>query len=442
MMNTNERVHVLSYVFDELQDTTSLNEKRRIVNEIPEELKEDFEYCVECLNGLHIFGYKYYPCNLNGDRRNDHNTIKDLLEFLQEPIKQKNLTESNIAKYISQTYKWHEFLEPIVNRELKLGIGKSILPKDGLAPMLAKKYEGKIRPSQGGYYITEKLDGNRCIARYDGEKWVFTSRNGKPMHVNFDMSGLPKEFVYDGEKLAPNQVAMSSDIYNYIAFDVNMTKEFTNGFNSTSGLINRHSLDKKLIYNIFDVMIDDAPYKERRCILDAIDFDLKCTMSTNVRILPVLARFESASELDENIKHILHKIVKCGGEGLMINLAGGLYNHKRSDQLLKYKEVQTMDMKVTAIQWGTGKYLGLVGAIHCYAKDDKGNTYSCDVGSGLSDNQRLHWANHPEDIVGKIVEVAYFSTSQSKDMTGSEIYSLRFPRLKSVRKDKNETSEY
>ena len=439
MMSTDERVHVLSYIFDELQDTTSLNEKRDIVARIPEELKDDFEYCIECLNGVHVFGYKYYPCNIVGDVRNNSNTIRELLEFLQEPIKQKNLTESNIAKYVSQTYRWASFLEPIVNRELKLGIGKSILPKDGLSPMLAKKYEGKIRPSQGGYYITEKLDGNRCIARYDGEKWVFTSRNGKLMHVNFDMSGLPKEFVYDGEILAPNQVAMSSDIYNYITNDTVIVSEHSNSFNSTSGLINRHSLDKKLIYNIFDVMVDDTPYRERRKALDIISLDIK---NPNIRILPVLARFESHYELDENIDNILHKVVGCGGEGIMINLAGGLYNHKRSDQLLKYKEVQTMDMRVTGVLWGEGKYYGWIGALRCEAKDDKGNIYVCDVGSGLTDMQRLHWANNKNDIIGKIVEVAYFSVSQNKDLAGSEYYSLRFPRLKSVRNDKNDTSKY
>ena len=438
-ITTNERIHILNCIFDDLIGTSSINDKRNIVNSIPPEVKEDFEYIVECLNGMHVFGYKYYPCDLKGDRRNNDNTIKEVLEFLQEPIKQKNSTESNIARYLSQTYQWAEFLEPIVNRELKLGIGRSILPKDGLSPMLAKKYEGSVRPTQGGYYITEKLDGNRCIARFDGEKWIFTSRNGKIMNVNFNMEGLPKEFVYDGEILAPNQVAMSSDIYDIIVNGSKLENCDKSSFNSTSGLINRHSLDKNLIYNIFDIMIDDVQYKYRRKALDVIQLDIT---NTNVRILPVLAQYETKQELEDNADWILNHIVKRGGEGLMINLGGGLYNHKRTDQLLKYKEVQTMDMEVTNILPGSGKYFGQVGALHCYTKTADGKVYICDVGSGLTDTQRLRWAINRDEIIGKIVEVAYFSTSQSKDSTGSDVYSLRFPRLKSVRKDKVTTSEY
>lgn len=437
-VTTDTRVYVLTCIFDDLQNTTSLNEKRRLVDEVPSWLKEDFEFCVECLNGVHKFGYKYYPCNLNGDRRSNNNTVKELLEFLLEPSRMKNLTESNIAKYISQTYRWAEFLEPIVNRELKLGIGKSILPKDGLSPMLAKKYEGKIRPSQGGYYITEKLDGNRCIARFDGERWVFTSRNGKEMHVNFNMEGLPKEFVYDGEVLGPSQVALSQDIYDYITQDIEITKNIASAFNETSGLINRHTLDKKLVYNIFDIMLDGAPYTERRKVLDIIAKDLK---NPQVRILPVLARFETGDELGENINYMLGKVVNSGGEGLMINLGGGLYSHKRTDQLLKYKEVQTMDMHVESIEYGKGKYEGMVGALNCRMQSD-GKIYLCDVGSGLTDYQRLAWAMNPDLIVGSIVEVSYFSVSQSKEWQYSNVYSLRFPRLKAVRKDKDETSEF
>ena len=439
-MNIDSRIHILTCIFDELQSTTSLTEKRNIVEEIPTELKEDFDFCIECLNGLHKFGYKYRYCEMTGIYPCPEVwTVKQVLEYLLKPMKNKDLTEHNINMHIASTWPWASFFEPIVNRELKLGIGKSILPKDGLSAMLAKKYEGSVRPSQGGYYITEKLDGNRCIARYDGERWRFTSRNGKEMHVNFDMTGLPKEFVYDGEILAPMQVEMSNDIYDYIVNDIDITKMYSNMFNSTSGMINRHDVNKKLVYNIFDIMLDDVTYKERRLALNTIHKDVK---NDNVRILPVLAHFDTSTQLNNNITDILAKVVKQGGEGIMINLAGGLYTHKRTDQLLKYKEVYTMDMLVCDIQWGTGKYEGMVGALNCKITNSSGTTIKCDVGSGLTDTQRLRWAIHPEEIIGKIVEVAYFSISQASNMIGTEEYSLRFPRLKCVRNDKSSTSEH
>ena len=50
----------------------------------------------------------------------------------------------------------------------------------------------------------------------------------------------------------------------------------------------------------------------------------------------------------------------------------------------------------------------------------------------------IHFGN-PSDYMGRIIEVAYFDVSQGKD---NEHFSLRFPRLKKFRDDKNETSEY
>jgi ATP-dependent DNA ligase len=84
----------------------------------------------------------------------------------------------------------------------------------------------------------------------------------------------------------------------------------------------------------------------------------------------------------------------------------------------------------------------MVGALKAQCITDDGKIIACDIGTGLSDEQRLAWAVDPSKIIGKIVEVAYFSLSQTSAQKGSNVYSLRFPRLKSVRKDKVETSEY
>ena len=139
---------------------------------------------------------------------------------------------------------------------------------------------------------------------------------------------------------------------------------------------------------------------------------------------------------------MLAAVTDIGGEGIMINLGDRTYQHKRTDGLLKMKKVQTMDMLVINTEYGSGKYEGQVGALLCQITTDDGKVISCNVGTGLSDEQRLDWAIHPENIVGKIVEIGYFSLSQSSDARGSRFYSLRFPRLKGVRNDKSETSVY
>lgn len=436
-MTLSERVKYFDTLFYDLQSTNSLNLKRSIVDEIPFELKEDFEFILECLAGKHVFGYRIGSMGTifgDCDIRNENNTIKDVLQFLLEPAKMKDLSYVNICKHVSQVRLWLEFFESIVDRTLKLGIGKSLLKCDDLSVMLAKKYDGKVKYDKKGYFITEKLDGNRCVAHYDGTKWVFTSRNGKPMHVDFNMSGLPKQYVYDGEILSPEQVELSNAIFENLSFGKPISKTNTS-FNATSGLINRHSTDKKLVYNIFDIMYDDAEYIDRRNELIHISNN---RLSNDVRILPILGYVEESSLLDE-ANQILDVIVKAGGEGVMINLASSKYQHKRTDGLLKFKPVYSMDMVVEDLEFGSGKYEGMIGALVCKVVQN-GKTIRCKVGTGLSDEQRQSWAIHPGDIIDQIVEIGYFSLSQNSNELGTNNYSLRFPRFIKTRTDKNEVS--
>ena len=436
-MTLQARVDYFSCLFELLQYTNSRLEKESIVRDIPDEVREDFDYILECLAGKHKFGYKYYRTIPVITPQLSSMTVKKVLQFLQTPMITHDLSEANIQTYVEITNAWYEFFAPIVNRTLRLGIGQSVLPKDALSPMLAKKFEGTAKYDKDGYYITEKLDGNRCIAHYENGKWQFTSRSGKPMHVNFDMSGLDERLIYDGEILSHAQLQMSLAIEDKVKYDINPNTIFSDTFSSTSGEINRHSVKKSLVYNIFDVM-DGASYSERRRELDNMT-----PLSTDVRILPVLKHFKTQEELQESWG-ILNSITDIGGEGLMINLGQSEYLHKRTDQVLKLKKVHTIDMQVYSYELGRGKYEGMIGALEARAMTEDGKEVYCSVGTGLSDEQRERWALHPEEIVGKIIEVSYFSLSQSKEdrERSTGLYSLRFPRLKKVRFDKNETSMY
>lgn len=433
-----ERIDYFSYIFNLLQDTNSRVEKELIVKEIPNVYKEDFDYIIECLTGKQVFGYKYYKTTPIFNQKMEEANIKQVLQFLQNPMKDHNLTASNINKHISLTAFWYEFFEPIVNRTLKLGIGNSLIDKVDTSPMLAKKFENGIPYDPKGYYVTEKLDGNRCIAKYIDGKWHFLSRNGKEMHVDFDMSGLDTSYIYDGEVVSIDQAKLSLTIYDKVVYNIQPNTFVRYDFGETSGLINKHSTDKKLIYNIFDI-ITDAPYMFRREELHRIDYSQK--LSKQVLIHPVLKYFKTLDEL-EACQNILNDVTSLGGEGLMINLASATYLHKRTDQILKLKKVYTMDMKVYDVSYGEGKYEGMIGALEAMAKTDDGKTIICSVGTGLSDEQRGEWAIDISRIIGKTIEVSYFSLSQTKNDRdyGTNVYSLRFPRLKRVRNDKNETS--
>ena len=439
-MTLGERIRYLWYVFYLLQSTNSINEKRDIVDGIESDVKDDFLYCIELLAGKRKIGYTYESyCKEIIATGHEEQSVKEYLEPLFKPSKLGDYRESTKQAAISEVRWYPDFVSSIVNRTLRLGIGNCLLEKEVDAPMLAKKYEGKL-VTDDMVYITEKLDGNRCIAKWNGKEWTFTSRNGKAMYVDIDMGVLNKDLVYDGEILSKEQTNWS--IMRYCAVnDSKLSREylkFKNTFNSTSGMINRHNKkDKDLVYNIFDIQDDTLPYATRRAWLN----EQVNTRSSQARILPVLGMYKGSNELS-NIDKLLDDMADMGAEGLMLNLGRGRYESKRSGNLLKYKKLNTMDMKVVDWEYGNGKYECAVGNLIAECTLPDGREVSCKIGTGISDEQRFEWATNPGLILGKIIEVAYFELSQNSRTDGTKQYSLRFPRMKSVRNDKKECSPY
>ena len=438
-MTLQQRIDYLTYVFNLLQNTNSRTEKEQIVNDIDQNCKEDFDFIIECLAGKHKFGYTYkrYPFLYNSTICSM--TVKSVLQFLLTPAKEKDLSTENIASYVSLTTNWANFFEPIVNRTLKLGIGRSLLPLSETSPMLAKKFEDtydKI-PNDAKLYITEKLDGNRCIAYHDGIDWQFVSRNGKQMYVKFDMSSFPQNFVFDGEVMTRKQTILSVSRTIGTSCEQEIEDSSTKDFSEASGIINRHSYDKDLVYNIFDIIDTSSTYEQRRAILNELKHNIQ-GIDTNVRILPIIDVINKRM-IEDAAPYYLNKITSQGGEGIMLNIATAKYQHKRTADLIKFKKMYTIDLRVVGWIGGTGKYEGMVGALQCIGEDgDK--LIAVDVGTGLSDTQRWDWAVNDNKILGKIVEVGYFSLSQEKGFVGTKHYSLRFPRLIRVREDKSDTN--
>ena len=131
------------------------------------------------------------------------------------------------------------------------------------------------------------------------------------------------------------------------------------------------------------------------------------------------------------VDKLLNDALKLQQEGIMINIANASYQKKRTSDILKVKKMNTVDLFVTSIFEGKGKYKGTLGGVMV---EYKGQPVG--VGSGFSDNQRKIIWEHPDNIIGKLIEVQYFE--ESKDKNGNP--SLRFPVFKTIRLDKNEES--
>ena len=379
-------------------------------------------------------------------------TEEDVFLLLEE------LANNNINDYLRSEAKRllltinddevREMVQGIMVKDLKLGVnvttlnkvfGKGFIPKFDvqLAESYAKQKPGSLRNKE--VCITEKLDGFRIV--YNPVQEKFFTRKGQ------EYEGL--------EHLIPELndlcVAISEDNLVHgedVVIDGELVHEPVEGLNSqelyalTSSAARkkgRHRDKLKLQFHVFDFVplnefmsgLTTLRYKARRSIMDVAFVAL----SDLKHVKPVTVFYMGKFDEEILLTH-LKQVEALGGEGLMINLMEGTYECKRTKKLLKVKTFKDADVLVTGIVEGTGKNLGKLGAVEVKFLHN-GKEMTCEVGSGFTDDERLVYWEHPETIIGKVIEVKYFEVTQNeKDKTK---YSLRFPTFQHrIRTDKDE----
>jgi DNA ligase 1 len=132
----------------------------------------------------------------------------------------------------------------------------------------------------------------------------------------------------------------------------------------------------------------------------------------------------------ESFKAMNKQALAEGYEGLMIKPIDQGYKCKRSHAWLKIKPFIEVTLKVVALEEGTGKNEGLLGAL-VVEGDDDGKFFHLNVGSGLTDENREQiWADQ-DNVIGQLVEIRADAATQSQD--ADDTWSLRFPRFKTFR---------
>ena len=101
----------------------------------------------------------------------------------------------------------------------------------------------------------------------------------------------------------------------------------------------------------------------------------------------------------------LNKIVEAGGEGLMLHRGASLYSGTRNGDLLKVKQHEDAEARVTGHQAGRGKHAGALGALWVETVASGNGPLPgvrLKIGTGLSDDQRR---NPPP--VGSVITYRY-----------------------------------
>ena len=320
-----------------------------------------------------------------------------------------------------------ELLEKLICKDLSIGCDSKTINKEipGLIPtfdvQLANKYFDKPEYVEGKtFVITTKIDGGRIIALKENGQVSFYTRAGQKYEGLVDLElemlrFMPDDTCLDGEITLLDRGSLSSKDAYKETMKIVRTKDKE-----------KHGI-KMLVFDWmpakeFKRQSCDVPYNIRRARASALlDKDL-----TYFEMLPILYIGNDTTKITE----ILEDEVAKGEEGVMINICDALYEFKRTNNLLKVKKMQTMDLEIIDFEEGEGRLAGMLGAVLVRYKN--GNVVK--VGSGFSDDLRLSIWNNQSDYLGRIAEISYFE--ETTNASGGE--SLRFPIFKDFRPDKTE----
>lgn len=425
-------------IFDQLQSTNSKLEKQRIIRENKDN-KKFTDTLVFLLSPYQLTGLSERKINKKvGTVRGVITSWENAVEYLSNHNTGTDHDIALVQSFISnQPEEMCDFYKGLITKSIKLGcdaktvnkvLGKNFIPTFEI--MLANKYFDKSERVNGTFTLTEKLDGFRLATVIHNDKIEFYSRQGQLVEGLVEVEEDMKDFCkvnklhnafFDGELVAVNCEEISSDENYKIVTKTARSKGVKRGL--------KYNIFDTLRYENFVSQECDTEYYKRRWLLNEFSKNINLV---HINILPVLY---SGNDTYMIIEH-LNKARENHKEGIMINLDNGMYEFKRSNNLLKVKVMQDADLRIVDVYEGTGKNKGKLGGIiveFIY----EGNIYRCECGSGFSDVERIEYWNNHKKILNKIATIQYFEISKNDD--GG--YGLRFPVwTHRIREDKTEIS--
>ena len=324
-------------------------------------------------------------------------------------------------------------IERIIDKSLDCGV--QVSTANDVWPGLIKEYpcmlcspfeQKLVDKIKFPAYAQMKMDGMRFNAIVREGKVEFRSRNGKQILL---LGHLEKEFaalagnvdcVFDGELL----VMLEGD---HQFADRQTGNGILNKANKGTISDKEATLVHATVWDVIPYLYFTdghcpVPYSKRFSSLSDL---VSAQSSKDKRIWLVSSEIV---ETYEKAQEIFNEYLSLGYEGIILKDGSGIWEDKRAKHQIKFKGELECDLKIVAIEEGTGKYAGLLGAIVCESAD---GVVKVNVGSGFNDAHRKTLKE--KDLLGKIVAVKY--NARIKNKQGDE--SLFLPIFIEVRDDKD-----
>jgi DNA ligase-1 len=309
-------------------------------------------------------------------------------------------------------------------------------------------------------WVEDKYDGIRAQGHSAGDEVRVFSRTRDDITASFpelpeQLAGLPQDAILDGEILAWS-----------------FSEDRALPFSALQKRLGRKKVSDELlrqvpvVYLAFDVLyaggelLIDRPLRERAAILDSLLAGRK--PSSGLRHLQGRLGFEDEAAVarvlrapmfqassPEELDELFEAAQARGNEGLMIKDPESAYlPGRRGKSWLKLKrELATLDVVVTAVEYGHGKRIGVLSDYTFAVRDGERLVNIGKAYSGLTDleiAEMSQWfLQHVVDDQGfrlvvepKIVLEVAFNNMMISERHESGL-ALRFPRIVRLRPDKN-----
>jgi len=419
-------------IIRKLEQHNSRLDKEAIIRDAHEEgLPEFFEGVKMALDALVTFGVKQVP--VRDDTPGQGLAWETFVELAMN-LAGRQLTGHvardaiELAMSVATTEQWNDWYRRILIKDLRCGVSEKTVNKvvPGTVPVFtcalahdSAKHEKKMR---GKKQIEIKLDGVRVLTVIRGNKVEMFSRNGKQFH-NFGHIIQEIEAVIQDHPV-PYPLVLDGEVMSADFQDLMKQIHRKDGKQHTDAVL--HLFDT-IPLGCFHNGVWDKPQSFRSEITKHWVEDHKAVLQ-HVTALDWETVDLDTQEGQTRFVELNKAAVDGGYEGVMIKDVDAPYECKRTHAWLKAKPFIEVTLEVTAVEEGTGRNEGRLGALVCAGQDD-GKDIRVNVGSGFSDEQRSEFWAARDDVVANLVEVRADAVTQNQDGT----YSLRFPRFKTFR---------
>jgi DNA ligase 1 len=270
------------------------------------------------------------------------------------------------------------------------------LYKDGKMVALSNTMIRKYLSPPVGWILSEKYDGLRCI--WTGNELIArpSKRDGQLKAKVFQY--VPQQFI--------QQLPIGFSLDGELWLGRGRFQEIVGLSNlKPNKKVTTDELDeiwKEVQYMVFDIPhLSDRPYVERRNQLEALINDGFPSIRLSV-VTTVLHH--------DHLIELYTSYVEKGAEGIILREPTSKYETKRSKLLLKMKISDDDEAQVIEYIMGTGKYVGMLGAIKCIF-----NGKYVQIGTGFTDIMRTEYAQPDSKYfipLGSMVNFSYMELTK------------------------------